>query len=754
MVEPDKALNVSIVGGGPGCKAIMAMIFREKLSELPLNLIGVACTNTKAVGYLFAKKKGIYTTTDYRKLYKLQNLDMIIELTGRDEVAAEISQNKPAGVRLMDHVTARLFWDLFQIEEESIAERKKAQAALEAAEHQQAAILGSLVELVFYLDTDLKILWANRAACESLDMALEEALGRHCYELWRQREEPCSDCPIAKAMKTGTKQHIEKCTPDCGAWYVGGNPVRDEEGHIVGAVEVRLDITERKRAEQRLLRITEAVDSSSDAVGMADPQGHHFYQNKSFTDLFDYETAEELEAAGGVPTVYVDQAAVRDVFDTIMAGKSWVGETEMVSKSGRRFPVLLRADAIKDEEGNIIGLVGFHTDITERKSAEKEQAELEARFRQIQRLESIGTLAGGIAHDFNNILMGIQGNASMMLLDMNEDDQNYERIRNIERQVQSGARLTAHLLGYARKGKYEVKPFSLNQLVEEASYTFGRTRKEVTIHQRLSEDVYAIEGDPGQIEQVLLNLFVNAAEAMPDGGDVFLETMNVTDKDMVGRLYKPKQGNYVLLKMRDTGAGMDKDTADRIFEPFFTTKEMGRGTGLGLASAYGIVKAHEGYIDVDSRKGHGTTFSIYLPASKRRVREAVGTPDKVVKGTETVLLADDEWVVRKASQDLLEAMGYQVLIARDGKEAIEIYKDRQDEIDIVLLDIIMPNMGGSETYQALKEMNPDVKVLLFSGYSINGEASEILEMGADAFIQKPFNMKELSGKIREVLDKP
>ena len=754
MVNSDKALNVGIVGGGPGCKAIMTMIFREKLSELPMNLVGVACTNTKAVGYVFAKKMGTYTTTDYRDLYKLKNIDMIIELTGRDKVAAEISQNKPGNIRLMDHVAARLFWDLFQIEEERITERNKAQAILEAAEHQQAAILGSLVELVAYLDTDLKILWANRAACEATDMTLEEILGRHCHDLWGQREGPCPDCPVTKAMRTGRKEDVEIWATDDRAWYVGGNPVRDEEGNIVGAVEVRLEITKRKQAEGRLLRITKAVDSSSDAIGMADPQGHHFYQNKSFTDLFDYETAEELEAAGGVPTVYVDQAAVRDVFDTIMAGKSWVGETEMVSKSGRRFPVLLRADAIKDEEGNIIGLVGFHTDITERKSAEKEQAELEARFRQIQRLESIGTLAGGIAHDFNNILMGIQGNASMMLLDMNEDDQNYERIRNIERQVQSGARLTAHLLGYARKGKYEVKPFSLNQLVEEASYTFGRTRKEVTIHQRLSEDVYAIEGDPGQIEQVLLNLFVNAAEAMPDGGDVFLETMNVTDKDMVGRLYKPKQGNYVLLKMRDTGAGMDKDTADRIFEPFFTTKEMGRGTGLGLASAYGIVKAHEGYIDVDSRKGHGTTFSIYLPASKRRVREAVGTPDKVVKGTETVLLADDEWVVRKASQDLLEAMGYQVLIARDGKEAIEIYKDRQDEIDIVLLDIIMPNMGGSETYQALKEMNPDVKVLLFSGYSINGEASEILEMGADAFIQKPFNMKELSGKIREVLDKP
>jgi CheY-like chemotaxis protein len=290
--------------------------------------------------------------------------------------------------------------------------------------------------------------------------------------------------------------------------------------------------------------------------------------------------------------------------------------------------------------------------------------------------------------------------------------------------------------------------------VEDASYTFGRARKEITIHQHLSAHLWAIEGDPGQIEQVLLNLFVNAAEAMPGGGDLVLKTMNMTDQDMADKFYKPKRGKYVLLQVTDAGAGMDKKTMDRIFEPFFTTKEMGRGTGLGLASAYGIIKAHEGYIDVDSKKGQGTTFSIYLPASAKKALKSSAASGGIVKGTETVLLADDEKAVRDASQELLEAMGYHVLIAKDGKEAIETYKNRQDEIDIVLLDIIMPFMGGSEAYEALKKINPDVKVLLLSGYSIDGVATEILELGADAFIQKPFNMKELSGKMREVLDKP
>jgi CheY-like chemotaxis protein len=336
---------------------------------------------------------------------------------------------------------------------------------------------------------------------------------------------------------------------------------------------------------------------------------------------------------------------------------------------------------------------------------------------------------------------------------VNEDQPHHERLRNIERQVQSGARLTSLLLGYARKGKYEVKPFSLNQLVEQTAYTFGRARKEFTIHQRLSDDLHTVEGDTSQIEQILLNLFVNAAEAMPHGGDLILETMNVTDKDMRGKLYKPKRGNYVLLKVTDTGTGMDKKTQDRIFEPFFTTKEMGRGTGLGLASVYGIIKAHEGYVDVDSQQGRGTTFCIFLPASEEGVPKSVRPSAGVVKGTESILLVDDEDIVREASKDLIEAMGYRVFTAKDGREAIEVYKSNRDDIDVVLLDVVMPNMGAREAYDILKELDPDIKVLLFSGYSIDGQATEILERGANAFIQKPFSIEELSGKIREVLDK-
>ena len=251
-------------------------------------------------------------------------------------------------------------------------------------------------------------------------------------------------------------------------------------------------------------------------------------------------------------------------------------------------------------------------DLTERKR-------METQLLLAQKMEAIGTLAGGIAHDFNNLLMVIQGNVSLMLLDIHPSHPHYEMLKTIEKKVQSGSRLTNQLLGYASKGRYEVKPIYLNLLVEETSEAFGRTRKSITIHRDLAQDLLPVEADPGQIEQVLMNLMVNAADAMPFGGDLFLKTANISHNEIRGKVYQPKPGDYVLLTVTDTGVGMDPIILERIFDPFFTTKEFGKGTGLGLASVYGIIKGHGGYIDVESEKGRGTTFRIYLPGTKRKI---------------------------------------------------------------------------------------------------------------------------------------
>jgi len=373
-------------------------------------------------------------------------------------------------------------------------------------------------------------------------------------------------------------------------------------------------------------------------------------------------------------------------------------------------------------------------------------------FHQAQKMEAMGTLAGGIAHDFNNLLMAIQGHASIMLMKKDSFHPDIGHLKGIEDNIESAADLTRQLLGFGRGGKYEVKPTDLNELIKKQNRMFGRTKKEITIRGKYEKDLWSVEIDRGQIEQVLLNLYVNAWHAMPGGGDLNLETENVTLDENYVKPFSIEPGRYVKIFVTDTGVGMDKETQERIFEPFFTTKEMGRGTGLGLASVYGIIKNHGGCIDVYSEKGHGATFNIYLPASQKEVIEEKNPAGDTLRGTETVLFVDDEDMIIEIAAELFEQLGYKVLIARSGKEAIKIYEENKERIDIVILDMIMPDMSGGVTYDRMKDINPKVKVLLSSGYSIDGQATEILDRGCDGFIQKPFKMKELSQKLREILN--
>ena len=377
----------------------------------------------------------------------------------------------------------------------------------------------------------------------------------------------------------------------------------------------------------------------------------------------------------------------------------------------------------------------------------------EAQLRQAQKMEAIGTLAGGIAHDFNNILMGIQGHISLMLFQVDTSHPFHQRLKNLEKLVESGSKLTSQLLGYARKGSYEVKPIDLNAVIKETAETFRRVRKDVIFLFDFAEGLSLVEADSGQIEQIFMNLFVNAADAMPNGGKITIQTENTVIQDMASRPFSLKAGSYALLTVSDTGIGMDKATCERIFEPFFTTKEMGRGTGLGLASVYGIVKGHDGYIDVESVPGAGTTFRIYFPVSQKQAEEESNpATESVLRGEETVLFVDDEDEIVKVSKALLEVIGYRVITAGSGQEALLVYEQRRDEIDIVLLDMIMPGMNGAQVYEQLKMINPEVRVLLLSGYNRDREASSLLAGQCDGFIQKPFKIQDLSLSIRQALD--
>ena len=377
---------------------------------------------------------------------------------------------------------------------------------------------------------------------------------------------------------------------------------------------------------------------------------------------------------------------------------------------------------------------------------------MEAQLLQANKMEAMGTMAGGIAHDFNNLLMGIQGNASLMLLDTIDDYPHLDKLKSIEQLVQAGSALTRQLLGVARGGKYEVKPTHINSLVRSSADLFTRTKKEIRVYIQLPEDIWPVEVDKYQIDQVLLNLYINAWHAMPGGGDLYLETKNVILDEYYTRPYGVKPGKYVRITVTDTGIGMDESTLKRIFDPFFTTKEMGRGTGLGLASAYGIIRNHNGIINAYSEKGKGATFNIYLPVSEKEVGEEEVFENEILTGTETILLVDDEDTIIEIACQLLERLGYNVITAEGGKEAVEIYRKKWNQIDLVILDMIMPGVSGSDAFDRMREIHPVVKVLLSSGYSINGQAKAIIDRGCRGFIQKPFNLGELSRKLRQILD--
>jgi two-component system, cell cycle sensor histidine kinase and response regulator CckA len=421
-------------------------------------------------------------------------------------------------------------------------------------------------------------------------------------------------------------------------------------------------------------------------------------------------------------------------------------------KNGREFYCILNASTIDHDSLNG-RVVAVYEDITERKIAEVEKKKLADQLIQSQKMEAVGTLAGGIAHDFNNLMMGIQGYTSLMLMDIDSHNSNYRKLKNIEDMVVSGAGLTKQLLGYARGGRYEVKLTNINDLVEKTITMFGRTKKEISINQMYQKNIWTVKVDQGQIEQVLLNLFVNALQAMPGGGNLDLETKNVILSENDAKLFLLPEGRYIVICIKDTGVGMDKATRARIFEPFFTTKEMGRGrgAGLGLASAYGIIKGHNGIIDVISEKGHGSTFFIYLPATEEELIAENKSPGTIEKGNETLLLVDDEDKIIDVTSEILKTLGYNVLVAKSGSVAIDIYKEKQKEIDLVILDMIMPVMSGDETFDALKAINPQVKVILSSGYSIDGQATKIMDKGCRCFIQKPYKIVDISNKIREAL---
>jgi len=415
----------------------------------------------------------------------------------------------------------------------------------------------------------------------------------------------------------------------------------------------------------------------------------------------------------------------------------------------------LEVKAVSIEWESSPATLNLISDITQRKKAEEEQRQFESLRRHSQKMEAVGTLAGGIAHEFNNLLQVVKGYAQLLLLDRDHKEPDHKRLQEVVRAASRGGELTQQLLTFSRSVESERRPVDLNREVKQVKKLLDRTfPKTINIELRLSDDLKMLNADPNQIQQSILNMAVNAKDAMPEGGKLVIETKLVRlDGEFCNNHPEAEPGDYAILKIMDTGHGMDKETLERVFEPFYTTKGLANHSGLGLAMIEGIVKSHNGFILSDSKPRMGTIFQIYLPATESMQETTEKALVEIPKGgAETILLVDDEDSIRELGKEMLSKSGYSVFLAADGESALKVYQNSRERIDLIILDLIMPGMGGEKCLEELLEVNPQARVIVASGHLPDQQTTKVIEAKTSDFIRKPYNVKEMLKTVREVLD--
>ena len=683
-------------------------------------------------------------------------------LAGRKLLTERNVRRKDGTLAPLEISTAMLSDGRIQAIARDITERKQ----LESEHARLASIVEASDDAIISKTLEGTITSWNRGAERTYGYSAKEAIGRpisiiiptersdelqHILNLIR-RGENIKQFETIRRRKDGTLINVS----------VTASPIKNADGTVTECSVVARDITESKQMEAALRRseerYREIVENARDIIYTHDLEGRFTSLNKAGEHITGYTLEEAL-------TMNIDDVLApeyKEQVHQVIEKKIFVGppatcELEILSKDGRRVALEINSRPVF-EGGEVIGVQGIARDVSERKHALEALRERDEQLRQSQKLEAVGKLAGGIAHDFNNLLTVITGYSELLLRTATKDSPEQRKLREIRKAAECASSLTRQLLAFSRKQVLQPKVIDLNVLVAQMGKMLRRMiGEDIELVTVMRPETGYINADPGQIEQVILNLLVNARDAMPHGGKVVIETTNVLlDQTYADARNVVVPGHYAMLAVSDNGVGMDEETQERIFEPFFTTKELGKGTGLGLSTVYGIVKQSGGYIWVYSEPGVGTTFKIYLPQVNQSGQQAQPAIEPLAphKGEGTILLVEDEDMVRRLAKDILVKSGYEVLEASSGKEALSVSERHDGPIHLMVTDVVMPKMSGRELAERIKTSRPEMHVLYMSGYTDDAIVHHgVLDPGI-AFLEKPFTPETLARKVQEAMATP
>lgn len=659
-------------------------------------------------------------------------------------------------------------------------ELKEAVATVHEEKTRSEAIISAIGDGISIQDENLKVIYQNQV---HKNIVGGDKKGQYCHQAYSKSNSPCPDCPVLLSFSDGKIHTVAKPLVRNPDRYIEikSSPLRDSSGKIVAGIEVVRDITERKNSEEKLTLFSEAIEEAMDGVQIVDLEGHIIYSNKAVQEIYGF-SPEELKGRH-VDEMNINKGlASRVIIPAIKENGRWSGEVMVLHKEGKIFPILLSTSLVSDHSGAPIALIGIIRDISERKQAEEilnrhrqqlvrlveeRTAELSAANEQLrkeiadrekmeeellkaQKLESLGILAGGIAHDFNNLLASMLGNISLAMLDIDRRHPAHHQLSAAEKASVRAQDLTRQLLTFSKGGAPVKKTTDLKELITEAS-GFALRGSRVRCDISVSDELSFVDVDEGQISQVIHNLVINADQAMPEGGIIAISCGNVRIESR--DILPLREGAYVRISIKDHGMGIPREHQVKIFDPYFTTKQ--KGSGLGLATTYSIIRKHGGHISVESQLGAGTTFHVYLPASTGKKMMKQSEKTRIRKGTGTVLVMDDETDVRETTGNVLLKLGYTVDYATDGEEAVEMYRRARESgksYDLVIMDLTVPGgMGGREAIKKLHEIDARVKAIVSSGYSNDPVMADFRTYGFAGVVKKPYRLRDFSEEVHRVM---